>query len=162
MQKRRGLISAFACLAALVLAGGCAAPPPPPPPPTIVQLTVTAAPDVNPDPTGRPSPVIVRIYQLASPSSFDTADYFRLFDQETATLGADLASREELRLAPGQSQSLTREMRPNARFVGVAASYRDLQNAVWHASTAVPPNATTPVSVSLGRLRVTLSAAPGR
>lgn len=157
MRMRGGLITAFICLSVAALAGGCAAPPPP----TVVQITVSAAPDVNPDPTGRPSPIVVRIYQLAAPSSFDTADYFKLFEQETATLGADLAGREELRLAPGQAQSLTREMRPTARFLGVAASYRDLQNASWHASIAVPPNVTTPVTASVGRLAVTLTAAPG-
>lgn len=161
MRVRRSLITAFVCLAVAALTGGCAAPPPPPPP-TVVSITVRAAPDVNPDPTGRPSPIVARIYQLAAPSAFDTADYFKLFEQETATLGGDLVSREELRLAPGQTQSLTREMRPNARFIGVAASYRDLQNAIWHASFTVPPNATTPVTVSLGRLAVTLTAAPGR
>jgi len=41
--------------------------PPPPPPPTLVSMAVKAAPDVNPDLSGAPQPVRVRVFQLTSP-----------------------------------------------------------------------------------------------
>jgi predicted component of type VI protein secretion system len=55
---------AGSCLLALTIAG-CfrkAPKPPPPPPPTKAAIVVSA--DVNPDSAGRPSPIVVRLYQL--------------------------------------------------------------------------------------------------
>src|SRR3546814_5877148 len=83
LRQMRFLRNALAAVAALFLVAGCAAAPEKP---TIVVLSLTAAPDVNPDASGRPSPVVVRIYQLASPTAFAAADFFQPYQQEAAVL----------------------------------------------------------------------------
>ena len=65
---------------------GCSSPPPKPPQPVNVKLTLVASPDVNPDGQNRPSPIVVRIYQLKDDTGFKDADYFALYDKEAATL----------------------------------------------------------------------------
>jgi type VI secretion system protein VasD len=155
---RRARRALLAWLAVMVLIG-CAPPPPPPPPPTVVELTLAASPAVNPDMSGRPSPVVVRVYQLVAPSGFVEADYFQLYDDQAGTLGADLVASEQLTLAPGASQSLTREFRSDARFLGIAAFYRDADNAIWRATAPVPPNQTTPLTARLDALAVSLAPA---
>ncbi len=158
---RRSILTA-ACGLALLLAG-CAAPPPPPPPPppTVVQVTAAAAPNANPSATGRPSPVVVRVYYLASPASFQQADYFVLLNQEAQALGADLIGRDEVIVAPGTSQTVRRELRPDARYVAVAAFYQAPERATWRSDVLpVPPNQTTTLRADIQSSAVSLG--PGR
>lgn len=131
-----------------------------PPPPTVVNVTVNGAADLNPNAAGRPSPTVVRVYYLVSDTTFKDADFFQLFEQEAATLGADLAARDELMISPGASQAVSRELRGDVRFLGLVASYRDIESAVWRGVVAVPPNQTTAVQALLGANSVALSASP--
>ncbi len=62
--------------------------------PPRLRPTLVVAQDVNPDRAGRPSPIVVRIYQLKEEGAFNNADYFALMDKEQETLGASLVSRE--------------------------------------------------------------------
>jgi len=119
---------------------GCAAlvacsSPPPKPQPVNLKLNITASADVNPDAQNRPSPVVIRIYQLKDDAGFKGADFFALYDKEEATLAAALVSRVEFELAPGEKKTVDYSVSPDTRFVGVAAAYRDIRNAQWRAES---------------------------
>ena len=109
-----------------------------PPKPVKAEAVVSAAADVNPDADGRPSPIVLRVYQLKADAAFANADFFALYDQEQQTLGADLLAREEFVLAPGDSKKVEFGVQPEARFIGVAAAFRDIRNAEWRALAAAP------------------------
>src|SRR5262249_18119678 len=85
----------------------------------------------NPDVKGRASPVVVRIYELRSPTAFGAADFFALFESESETLGADLVAREEYQLRPAETLPYQRQLQPDTQFIGVAAAFRDLENSRW-------------------------------
>jgi type VI secretion system protein VasD len=158
MTRRRAF--GVGVLGALVgLLAGCAKPPPPPPPPPpgVIELTIKAGGDINPDVDGRASPVVVRVYQLASDAKFNAVDFFQLFDKEAATLGADLIGREEVVVSPGDTKKLSSPLKPNAQFVGIAAAFRDIDKAQWRATVDVPPNGTTPLEATLKGISVTLA-----
>jgi type VI secretion system protein VasD len=123
------------CLLALT-AAACSSKPPKPPPPTKAAIVVTA--DVNPDSAGRPSPIVVRLYQLKEEGAFNGASYFALADKEQATLGPSLESREEYELQPGQTKELVLKIPPEARYLGAVAEYRDLNNSKWKALSPAP------------------------
>jgi len=53
--------------------------------PTLVQGSIKAAPTTNTDPRGRPSPIVVRVYELKSISAFNNADFFSRFDKDSET-----------------------------------------------------------------------------
>jgi|HubBroStandDraft_1064217.scaffolds.fasta_scaffold164280_2 type VI secretion system protein VasD len=119
---------------------GCAAliacsTPPPKPQPVNLKLNLTASADVNPDAQNRPSPVVIRIYQLKDDAGFKGADFFVLYDKEEATLAAALVSRVEFELAPGEKKIVDYSVSPDTRFIGVAAAYRDIRNAQWRAES---------------------------
>ena len=135
--------------------------PPPPPPPTRVQLMVEASPDANPDAAGRPSPVVVRVYELSSASNFDIGDFFQLFEQPEATLGADLRGTTDIVVAPGGQESLSRELSADTRYLGVLANFRDIDRARWRDGVIIPANQTTPVTVRVGRLDVSVARRDG-
>jgi type VI secretion system protein VasD len=132
--------------------------PPPPPPPTVVVLNFAVSPDVNPDLSGRPSPISMRYYQLAATSAFDNSDYFQIHDKETTLLGPVLLDREDLPLLPGAQQDATFDPKPGTKFIGFIASYRDIDHAAWRAEVAIPPNKTTTVKVQVEKLKLTVSA----
>ena len=41
-----------------------------------VPMTIAASTDANPDATGRPSPVVLRVYQLKGDGAFSRAEFF--------------------------------------------------------------------------------------
>ncbi len=132
--------------------------PPPPPPPTEVEITFAAAPDVNPDVSGRASPISVRYYQLAATPAFDAADYFQLHDKEAALLGPSLLDRQEMAIAPGASQKVAFTAKPGATAIGIVASYRDIDRAQWRAEAPIAAAKVNKITVTLGKLSATIAA----
>jgi type VI secretion system protein VasD len=125
----------------------------------MVELSFIASSDVNPDPSDRASPIIVRYYQLAGTSAFEKADYFQIHDKEGALLGPDLIARDEVPLTPGASQAASFEAKPTTKFLGVIASYRDIDNAVWRGDVPIPPNQTTKLKIQLDKLKLSITPA---
>ena len=151
MKPRQRILAVLAILGTVALFG-CAGPPEP----TVVELTLRAALDINPSRDGRPSPVVVHVYQLQSLTTFIEADFFQLTDQAVATLGSALVAQEELVLTPGETKTIVREFKPEAGFLGVLASYWDIDHAVWRASAQVPPNQRTALEARLRAVTVAL------
>lgn len=127
-----------------------------PPPPGVVDLSIKAAEDINPDGDGKPAPALVRVYQLASPVKFENADFFLLFEKEKETLGADLVGREEIAVAPGETKTLNQPLKPNVTHIGVVAAFRDIDKATWRAVVDVPPNGTTKLESEVEKLTIDL------
>ena len=105
--------------------------------PTKLQLKIEAAVQTNPDDTGRPSPVKVRVYELKDGNAFSEADYFSLNTNDKLVLGADLLAREEFILRPGESKRIERKSHPQTTVLGILAGYRDLNN-VWRLVHVLP------------------------
>lgn len=133
---------------------------PPPPAPTVVRISVSALDGANPDHAGRPSPVVVRVYELKTTAAFDSADFFTLYGKEQATLGGDLNAKNEYVLRPGDSRSVEQTVQPGTKFVAVVAAYRDIERSRWRASAPVPPNQTTLMNVRIDAADVSIAAQP--
>ena len=140
------------CGLALAALSGCSASP------TRIEAAIVAAPDLNPDTSGRASPLVVRLYQLKSPVAFNNASFFALFDSDADALGQDLQGKEEIELKPGEKLEIERELQPETRFVGIMAGYRDIDNASWRAVAEVPEGETTDLKIDFGRLTVKVVA----
>jgi type VI secretion system protein VasD len=152
---RAAIASSMAHAVAVVLLGavavvGCGTAP------TAIRANIVAAADVNPDVRGRPSPVVVKVFELKSLAAFETADFFSLFEKDKETLGAELLARDEFTLIPGEQKALARELKPEARYVGVVAGFRDLERSTWRATIPVPPKKTTPMTVRLEARKVSI------
>ncbi|RMF19975.1 MAG: type VI secretion system lipoprotein TssJ [Gammaproteobacteria bacterium] len=98
---------------------------------TKLDLRVTAGGDVNPDLSGRPSPVVVRVFELRASSVFENADFVALYEYTQDTLGVDLVKSEEWVLAPGENRRFKYALSPETNFVAVMAAYRDISSANW-------------------------------
>ena len=127
-----------------------------PPKPARTRLTVAATADTNPDANGRPSPVVVRVYQLKADVSFNAAEFFALFDDEMKVLGPDLIGRNEYTVAPSERRTLELDVSADAKFVGVIAAYRDIRNAQWRTIVQAPLKKDD-VTIAVERARVVFS-----
>jgi type VI secretion system protein VasD len=136
----------------------CAKPPAPPPPPVVseIQLQVLAGADVNPDARRRASPVTVRIYALKSAAPFEAADFFSLFDKDTATLGGELVQREEFLMRPGDQKALPLKFGPEVKAIGVMVAYRDLERARWREVHAIDIGKAVELKVRLNGSQIAL------
>lgn len=152
MIRAKALAASVLLTASLSACGS----PPPPPPPTEVEITFAAAADINPDASGRASPISVRYYQLAATPAFDAADYFQLHDKETAVLGQNLVDRQELAIAPGASQKVAFTAKPGTTAIGVIASYRDIDRAQWRAEAPIATAKVNKITVKLDKLSATI------
>jgi type VI secretion system protein VasD len=133
------------------IAAGCASAPPKP---AEAKMQIVATADVNPDGKGRPSPIVVRIYQLKTEAEFAKADFFAIYDREKEVLGPSLITREEYTLEPGETEDLKFEVARDARFLGVLAAYRD-PAAHWRAVSPAPEKGLADL-IKKDRLTVTL------
>ncbi len=125
-----------------------------PPKPAPAAFTIAASADANPDATGRPSPVVVRVYQLRTDAAFAGADFFPLFDDDQKVLGAELISREEYVVVPAERRIVEIAVADGARFVGAVAAFRDIRNSEWRVLLPAAPGGMT---VAVERARVVLS-----
>ena len=119
----------LACSLALVV--GCGSAP-------LLQGTIKVDPTTNPDLRGRPSPIVVRVYELKSLAAFNSADFFSIFEKEQETLGSELVGREEYELQPGETRPYRRQLQPDTKFLGVVAAFRDLEHSRWRSAVPVP------------------------
>jgi len=108
----------------------------PPPPPVKVTIAIDASANANPDAEGRPSPVTVRVYQLADGDKFQLPEFFPLWDGDAQALGPALLGRQEFHVAPGKHADGALTLEAAARSIGVAAAFRDFRGASWR--TVVP------------------------
>lgn len=98
----------------------------------------TLAANVNPDHQGRPSPIVVKIYHLKEVKTFQTSDFFSLYDEGKKVLGDDLIFVEERELQPGLNYYFSAHVAPNAQYVAVIAEFRDIEKSQWRVVTKVP------------------------
>lgn len=109
-----------------------------PPEDVVLKGTLQAVATVNPDGQGRPSPLVIKIFQLKADSKFELADFFALFDNAEGTLGADMLAVEDVMLSPGDLKPYEGAFDPETRFIGVIAAYRDINQAKWKAIVPMP------------------------
>ena len=139
----------------LVGVAGCSSPPPPPKPITTpVAMTLVAGADANPDARGRASPLTVRVYALKTRGAFESADFFSLFEKDQATLGAEMAQREELLLRPGDTRKLEMTLAADVKAIGVMAAYRDLDRARWREVRVVEPGKPLVLTTTFGARQI--------
>ena len=142
----------LAALGVALILSACAAKPPPKP--ASVTGTVEASAQVNPSASKRPSPLLIRIYELKSVATFNAADFMSLYQRDQAELAADLVTKEEFVMSPGETKTFAKTLGADTRFLGVVAAYRDLEHAKWRSAVAVLPSQPQKMTVTAGELAV--------
>jgi type VI secretion system protein VasD len=142
-------VAASAGIAAALIS--CASPPPKP-----TQLTgsIQVAAQVNPNSGNRPSPLLLRVYELKAVAAFNGAAFASLYEHDTSELGADLVGREEYVLAPGETKGFSKTLSPDTRFLGVIGAFRDFDHSRWRSVVAVDPKKNQQVVIKAAGLAI--------
>jgi len=148
MVSRSILLSLLAALSALLLLAGCSTLSPLSRM-TKLNLKLTASNQLNPDIHGRPSPIVVRLFDLKHPVAFENADFFSLYERAKESLAVDMAASEELELRPGETVDLKLTVKEGSRYVGVLAAYRNLPETRWRYTLQVVPSQFTAIDLTL-------------
>jgi type VI secretion system protein VasD len=161
-MRRRDLIvwaGTALILEPLLAACGGSDQPPSPPPPTVLKLSVEAAANVNPDESGTPEPLKVRILRLANTQMFAQTDFFTLDADPKKALGQELIAYDDLMLSPGTSTTYERTCEPEVRFVGVMGAYFAIDHAQWRALKPVARDTTNALTARFDAAGLTLQEA---
>jgi type VI secretion system protein VasD len=148
---RRELLAAPGAL----LAASCGGPPAPP----VVDLTIRAAPDINPNVAGTPVSVAARLYSLNASGRFSSADVYSLMQREAQVLGTESAGSEEVVVRPGETRKITLMPKPGVRFVGVAVLFRDIDRSQWRALTSIAESGRTTLVLTISGNSAALASA---
>jgi type VI secretion system protein VasD len=135
------LVMGIAALPACTSAGPSASPElaaaAPAPVARTLEITITAAADLNPGPSGNPAPLSMQIYVLKSTGKFQSLDYFALKNGGAGALGGDAVDTSSVSVRPGETKTVTVSSGLDGSYIGVAAGYREIDNATWQAQTGI-------------------------
>ena len=129
-MKFRALLYVLA-LTMIPLLHGCSSP--------RITMEVASQPNVNPDSSGRPSPIIVKMYEMRSDMAFRQGDFQMLFMEPMKVLGANLVAMDELLFVPGEARTVEYAPMPETRYVGILAGFRQMERAKLRAVLPVNP-----------------------
>ncbi|MCI2283413.1 type VI secretion system lipoprotein TssJ [Colwellia sp. MSW7] len=99
---------------------------------------ISAASDINPDIEGKPSSVIVRVYQLTNKINFENANYNELFESNHNALGTEFITLNEYFVDPDSKNDVDLKISENAKFIGVVVGYRSVDMVTWRTVMKVP------------------------
>ena len=122
-------------------------------PTTRIDLQLTGSDKLNPDLHGRPSPIVLRLYELKNPVAFEHAEFFSLYQQPQETLALDLVAHEELELRPGEQQELNLTT-ATGHYLAVLAAYRNLPEADWRVVVPLRAGQLNQISLQLDELGI--------
>jgi type VI secretion system protein VasD len=142
------LVSLLMALSLTMALGSCSKP--------RIDLSVASQSNVNPDHSGRPSPIIVKMYELRGDLSFKQSDFQSLFQEPVQTLGADLIAADELLFVPGEARHVIYEPMPETRFVGIVGGFRQMERAQWRAIAPIDPEKINLVPLELNDVSLIL------
>lgn len=104
-----------------------------------ITMEVASQPNVNPDSSGRPSPIIVKMYEMRNDMAFRQGDFQALFMEPMKVLGANLVAMDELLFVPGEARVVEYAPMPETRYAGILAGFRQMERARWRAVLPVDP-----------------------
>lgn len=149
LPHRRFLLGA---VPAALLLQACAGPPAPP----MVDLTIRASTDINPNTMGTPVSVAVRLYSLIARSRFESADVFSLMQREAQVLGPESIGMEEVLIRPGETRKVILTPKLGVRFIGIAVMFRDIDRAQWRLVAPIAESGQTKLALALRGITATL------
>lgn len=121
-----------------------------------LEIRITAATNVNPDPEQRPSPIVLHMLQLTDIEEFNRAEYFALARNDAAALGGDVLNKTEVVMKPGDYRETELRLSQQTAYIGFVAGYRDIEHAQWRITQRVVPGKTDWISINLDEKQISI------
>ncbi len=115
--------------------------------PNTFNIAINADAKVNPDRDGRSSPVVLRIYELASDKSFNSQEFFDLYDKDKEVLEKSFIKKQEMELNPNESRKINFVLDSKTKYIGFMVAFQDIESAKWRETIKVEKRYPTGVPV---------------
>jgi type VI secretion system protein VasD len=117
----------------------------------VLSIDLAATANLNPDDSGHPRAVAVRVYQLKDRKRFDAASYPDLLVKDEIVLAPDVQAHMATVINPGGSASVSQPLEKDTEFVGIAAFYQstDKTRAWKHVITTSKLPGVAPLTLTL-------------
>ncbi|HEY5604599.1 MAG TPA: type VI secretion system lipoprotein TssJ [Gammaproteobacteria bacterium] len=119
---------------------------------TDVEVKFTVEPDTNPDDSNnnQPSPLVIRIYELAGKEKFENARFRDLYFDDKKTLADDFIKVHTLKpLLPGTTRLDKFKLKKGTAYVGLFAEFVQYKDADFRVVIPVDAYLTTTQDVRL-------------
>jgi len=126
---------------------------------TDVELQFIVEPDINPDDTNnnQPSPLVVRIYELADKEQFNHAQFRDIFFNDKKVLGDDFIKVHILKpFLPGKNRTDTFTLKKGTAYVGLYAEFVQYKDAKYSLVIPVDSYLTTRPEIRLSYHSISL------
>lgn len=123
-----------------------------------VQLNIMVDKQVNPDPSGRASPLVIKVYHLNDKLAFETKDFFSIYDATDKDVKKAIVAQKEYQLNPGHEIHKAILTEPQTQYIGIVAAFRDIEIAKWRAVAKVTPDEEHNVTFTLKGVRIEVKA----
>jgi type VI secretion system protein VasD len=119
---------------------------------TDVEMQFTVEPDTNPDESkeNNPSPLVVRIYELADKGQFENAQFRDIYFNDKKFLGDDFIKKHTLKaLLPGTTRTDQLKLKKGTAYVGIFAEFVQYKDAEFIVVIPVDEYLTTTQDIRL-------------
>ena len=111
-------------------------------------LEISVADNVNPDDSGRASPVFVQVFQLRNTSALKNSDYLEVYRGPGAALGPDLINATEIGpLFPGSQRTEKLRLSTSTAAVGIMGEFIKYNEMQTSQTVDLEPGADRSVSI---------------
>jgi type VI secretion system protein VasD len=97
----------------------------------MVTLYIYAADNINPNDTGKPRPVVVRLYQLKNEVKLTNAQYDDVLLKDKEVLGEDVVKTDEVEVYPNDLVQVKFERNKDASVLGGVALFHGPKGQSW-------------------------------
>jgi len=113
-------------------------------------LQINVADDVNPDDSGRPSPVFVQVFELRNTGALKNSDYLEVYQDAGAALGADLLNATEIGpLFPGSQRTEKLRLSTSTTAVGFMGEFNKYKQMQTSQTVDLEPGEDRQVSIMI-------------
>lgn len=99
---------------------------------TDIQIEFVVDADINPDESGKASPLFIRLYELSSKKMMKRADFIEIYERDKEVLGSDMVAVHKLkRLIPGEGREEHIVLDKKTNYVALYAEFLDFKEAKY-------------------------------
>ncbi len=112
--------------------------------PTVpVSFHIKAEQNINGDYREHTLPVSIRIYQLNQLSAFQEATFRQLWKKDQQVLADTLLATKEITVIPGAELNFKLDRKPETKYIGIIAIFRDPHHSQWRTYKALHSQAAS-------------------
>ena len=121
-----------------------------------ITAKISVSLEVNPDINNRPSPIVVRIFELKNLGQYAESDFYGLFENYESVLGGDILASEQFNLNPGETQDWKKSVAPETQYIAVIAAFRDINQAMWKDSIIISVEKSPQLLIFVDKLSISV------